>query len=138
MPKRPKVLLIAEAANPKLTSVALIGYSLADALREVADVHLVTELRNRDALLEAGFPEQQLTAIDNRKVQGTAFRAAKLLRGGESLGWTIYSAFYNFAYPLFEGSSGGPSAHGCGRASSTSYTALLRSVRPRPARWPSA
>ncbi len=100
--KQPRVLVIAEAANPRLTSVALIGYSLSSALMEVADVHLVTELRNRDALLEAGFPEERMTAIDNRRLQGFAFRFAKLLRGGESLGWTIYSAFYNFAYPVFE------------------------------------
>lgn len=99
---RHKVLVIAEAANPKLTSVALIGFSLANALREVADITLATELRNRDAVLEAGFPKEQLLAIDNRKWQGAAFRVAKALRGGESLGWTIYSAFYNVAYPVFE------------------------------------
>ncbi|WP_269539122.1 glycosyltransferase family 4 protein [Cerasicoccus fimbriatus] len=99
---KPRVLVIAEAANPRLTSVALIGYSLTNALREVADVQLATELRNRDSILEAGFPADQLIPVDNRKMQGLAFKVAKFLRGGESLGWTIYSAFYNVAYPVFE------------------------------------
>ncbi|MGE9297331.1 MAG: glycosyltransferase family 4 protein [Puniceicoccales bacterium] len=99
---KPRVLIIAEAANPRLTSVALIGYSLSRALGEVADIQLATELRNRDAILEAGFPSARLLPVDNRKMQGMAFKLAKVLRGGESLGWTIYSAFYNFAYPVFE------------------------------------
>ena len=56
MPRRPRVLLIAEAANPLNVSVSLIGWVHSRALAEVADVHLVTESRNRDAILEAGLP----------------------------------------------------------------------------------
>ncbi|MEO0793780.1 MAG: glycosyltransferase family 4 protein [Verrucomicrobiota bacterium] len=100
--RQPRVLVIAEAANPRLTSVALIGYSLSQALLEVADIQLATELRNRDAIIESGFPTDRLLAVDNRKMQGLAFKVAKILRGGETLGWTIYSAFYNLAYPVFE------------------------------------
>ncbi|WOO42027.1 glycosyltransferase family 4 protein [Rubellicoccus peritrichatus] len=102
MSQKPRILVIAEAANPELTSVALIGYSLSQALRGVASVHLVTELRNNDCLLKAGLSTDDFTAIDNRAAQGLAFKVAKILRGGNSLGWTIYSAFANLAYPLFE------------------------------------
>ncbi|WP_309400694.1 glycosyltransferase family 4 protein [Cerasicoccus maritimus] len=100
--KQPRVLVIAEAANPRLTSVALIGYSLTHALLDVVDLELATELRNKDSILEAGFPPERLLPVDNRRMQGMAFKVAKFLRGGESLGWTIYSAFYNVAYPVFE------------------------------------
>lgn len=99
---RPRVLLIAEAANPRLTSVALIGWSVAQSLLDTCDVHLVSELRNRDDILAAGFPAERFTAIDNRAAQGTAWRLAKWLRGGTSLGWSIYTGLASLTYPLFE------------------------------------
>jgi glycosyltransferase involved in cell wall biosynthesis len=96
-----RVLIIAEAANPELTSVALIGYSLSQALAEVCDAHLVTESRNEDALLKAGVSPGSFTAITN-PAQRVAFRIATILRGGTSLGWTIHSALTTLAYPIFE------------------------------------
>jgi len=96
-----RVLIIAEAANPELTSVALIGYSLSQALAEVCDAHLVTESRNESSLLQAGVNPGSFTAITN-PAQRIAFRIATVLRGGTSLGWTIHSALATLAYPLFE------------------------------------
>ncbi|MEI6656042.1 MAG: glycosyltransferase family 4 protein [Verrucomicrobiota bacterium] len=96
-----RVLVIAEAANPELTSVALIGYSLSQALAEVCDAHLVTESRNAGSLRQAGVAADAFTAITN-PAQRIAFRIATVLRGGTSLGWTIHSALATLAYPLFE------------------------------------
>lgn len=96
-----RVLIIAEAANPELTSVALIGYSLSQALAEVCEAHLVTESRNENSLLNAGLNPGSFTAITN-PAQRIAFRLATFLRGGTSLGWTIHSALTTLAYPLFE------------------------------------
>jgi len=100
--RRPRVLLVAEAANPKLFSVSLIGWSFARAIVAEADVHLVSELRNRDDILAAGIGTLEFTAIDNRRWQGLAWKVAKLLRGGTSLGWSTYSALAALAYPFFE------------------------------------
>lgn len=99
---RPRVLLVAEAANPDLYSVALIGWSFSRALAQVADVHLASELRNRDAILAAGTGGMPFTPIDNRRWQGRAWRVGKWLRGGDGLGWGTYSALAALAYPFFE------------------------------------
>ena len=64
-PRRPRVLLVAESANPKLTSVALIGWSFSRALAKVADVHLASELRNRADIESAGTAMQNTTGRSN-------------------------------------------------------------------------
>ncbi len=101
-PRRPRVLLVAESANPKLTSVALIGWSFSRALAKVADVHLVAEIRNQPDIEAAGIAGMEFTPINTRRWQGLAWNVSKVLRGGTSLGWSTYSALATLAYPAFE------------------------------------
>lgn len=97
--KRPKVLLIAEAANPEWVSVPLIGWSLANALRTVADIHLVTQIRNRDAILQAGLTEgTDFSTIDSEPIARPLWRIASALR----MGWTMGTALNAISYSYFE------------------------------------
>jgi glycosyltransferase involved in cell wall biosynthesis len=97
------VLLIAEAANPEWTSVPLIGWSLYRALTQVAHVHLVTHVRNEDALIRAGLQRRRdFTSIDNEWIAAPLHRLASLLRGGTNKGWTTITALQSIAYYAFE------------------------------------
>ncbi len=99
MDRKRRVLVIAEAANPEWASVPLIGWSLTAALRDVADIHLVTQIRNREAILRAGWTEgRDFTAIDTEALA----RPMHLLSEKIRLGWTGNTAIAALTYPYFE------------------------------------
>lgn len=101
--RRIRPLLIAEGANPALTSASLVGWSCAKAIRGVTDAHIVTQWRNRDDFLRAGLIEgEDFTAIDTRRSQTLAWKAAKALSRKDNFSWSLYAAFSNLVYPLFE------------------------------------
>jgi glycosyltransferase involved in cell wall biosynthesis len=97
------VLLIAEAANPEWVSVPLLGWSNSRALARIADVHLVTQLRNRDAIVRAGLTEgSDFTSINSEALARPVHRLAGMLSGGKGKGWTFGTALSSITYPYFE------------------------------------
>jgi glycosyltransferase involved in cell wall biosynthesis len=96
-------LLIAEAANPQWVSIPLEGWSHSRAIAAHTNAHLVTQVRNRPALLAAGLVEgRDFTAIDSEAIAAPAYKLAGLLRGGAGKGWTTATALSAAAYPYFE------------------------------------
>jgi glycosyltransferase involved in cell wall biosynthesis len=100
-----RVLVVAEEANPEWVSVPLVGWSLAEGLHEEEglDVHLVTQIRNRDAVLRAGRREgENVTFIDTEPLAAPLGKAANVIRMGSDKGWTTVAALNMLIYPYFE------------------------------------
>jgi glycosyltransferase involved in cell wall biosynthesis len=100
-----RVLLIAEACNPAWTSVPLVGYNLARALAARPDlrVTLVTHVRNRDGLATSDIGRlTEVVFIDNEFIARPVYKFARLIRGGDQLGWTIDTALAWPSYVVFE------------------------------------
>ena len=104
MSRRPyRVLVLAEAANPEWPSVPLIGWSLYQALAKKTNAHLVTHVRNKEALLRAGLVEERdFTAVNNESTARPVWKLAEFIRGGSGKGWTTAMAFSSLAYYSFE------------------------------------
>jgi len=96
-------LLIAEACNPEWVSIPLEGWSLARAIQELTGGHIVTQIRNREALLRAGLIEgQDFTAIDSEAVAAWTHKLAWLLGGKKGKAWTLNTALSSLSYRYFE------------------------------------
>jgi glycosyltransferase involved in cell wall biosynthesis len=100
---RPRVLVIAEAANPEWVSVPLVGWCLAEALTRVADVHVVTQVRNREAILKTGWQEgREFTCIDSEPIAKPVYVVREAVRKLTGAGWTAATAIASITYPYFE------------------------------------
>lgn len=95
------MLVLAEACNPDWASVPLIGWRGTESLSRVAGVHLVTQIRNRDAI-EARSPTFPRTYVDTEDLAGPLYKLALRLRGGTGGGWTLNALQGSLAYRLFE------------------------------------
>lgn len=94
----PRVLLLAESCNPEWPSLPIVGYKYARALSQVADVTLVTHVRNQENIEKAGDFTAPIVYIDNEWLAAPMFRFATWLRGGDEVAW---STSQMMAYPPY-------------------------------------
>lgn len=98
-------LLLAEQCNPEQFSVPLVGWSHVEALFGRSDLkpHLITQVRNRDAIARAGMKEGiDFTTIDTERLTKNLYRIAGLLGSGKGKGWTTLAALKSVSDSVFE------------------------------------
>ena len=99
---RIRVLLLADSCNPDWVSLPAVAYKASRAIAELADVVLVTNVRNQPAVSRQGCGRARVVYIDNETVAAPLYRLGKFLRGGDSVAWTTNVALLYPAYLAFE------------------------------------
>ena len=100
--KGPRVLVLADDCNPEWPSLPVVGYKYVKALADVADVTLVTQVRNRPNIEKHGIGAAEVAYLDTEKVAAPLAKLAEFLRGGSGKGWTLQMAMDYPAYIWFE------------------------------------
>jgi starch synthase len=99
----PRVLVVAEAANPEWVSVPLEGWSHSHAITKLCDAHIVTQIRNSDAIERTGWKNgREFTALDTESTAAPLHRGMEWVRRTTGLGWTMTTAFSGVSYYRFE------------------------------------
>lgn len=103
MRSRPRVLIIAEAANPEWASVPLVGWNVARALSAIVDAHVVTQVRNKAAIERTGWSDGvEFTSIDSEAVARPVSQFSEAFRRVTGSGWTVGTALTALPYYYFE------------------------------------
>lgn len=100
---KPRVLIIAEQCNPEWVSVPLVGWSHYEALARRVDAYLVTQIRNRDAIMRAGLVQgEDFSAIDSERVAARMGAIIAKVRGGAGRGFTTSAVFTAASFAYFD------------------------------------
>jgi glycosyltransferase involved in cell wall biosynthesis len=100
--RRWRVLVLAEAANPKWISVPMVGWKHVEAIADIADVHLVTHVRNRENILANGWPMDRSTFIGPTPVERYVEKIEDFLGGRNAMGGVTQTALGVPRYYQFE------------------------------------
>jgi glycosyltransferase involved in cell wall biosynthesis len=99
---RLRVLLLAESCHPEWVSVPALAFKAVRAIAELADVTLVTHIRNREAISRVGCGRAKVDYVDTEAISRFFFRLGTFLRGGDAVAWTTHIALLYPAYLAFE------------------------------------
>ena len=101
MPK-PRVLILAESCNPEWPSLPVVGYKYARALAGVADIRIVTHVRNRPNIEKADELGALVHYVNNEWIAARMYRLATTLRGGSEVAWSTNQMMAYLPYLEFE------------------------------------
>jgi len=97
-----RILLLSEHCNPEWPSLPIVGYKYARALSKVADVTIITHVRNRENIEKAGELADRFRYIDNERIAAPMYRLARFLRGGDEVAWSTNQILSYLPYLAFE------------------------------------
>lgn len=98
----PRVLVLAESCNPDWPSLPVVGYKYARALAGVAEVTLVTHVRNRENIDRLGEFGDRVHYIDTEWIAAPLYKLALRLRGGDEVAWSTSQIMSYPPYVAFE------------------------------------
>jgi glycosyltransferase involved in cell wall biosynthesis len=97
-PTKRRVLLIIEQCNPEWASVPLVGYEFYKALRQLADITLVTHQRNQ-AALEKVRDGQSIRYISESSSSRNFYTLISKISNRGAINWPLHHAL---SFPLYE------------------------------------
>ena len=95
--KKLKVLLIVEQCNPDWASVPLVGYNFFQEINNLADVTLVTHIRNKPAL-EKHPESEKVVYIEEGKLTKQYYKVVAKLTANGRVNWPLHNAL---SYPIY-------------------------------------
>lgn len=98
----PRILVLADDCNPEWPSLPVVGYKYARALSKVADVTLVTHIRNKENIEKEGELTGITRYVDNEWIAAPMHRFSKFLRGGNEVAWSTNQMMAYLPYVAFE------------------------------------
>ena len=99
---RPRVLILAEQCNPLWPSLPIVGYKYALALAQHCDVRIVTQIRNKPAIVEDGRDLDKFDFLDTEYIAAPMERLSQFLRGGNQVAWSTGMMMAYLPYLSFE------------------------------------
>ncbi len=97
-----RVLILAENCNPEWPSLPVVGFKLCRALGDHVEAVVVTQIRNRPNIEKVGMGRCEIHYIDNEYLAAPLHKLTKVLRGGNTVGWTTNIAMFYPTYLSFE------------------------------------
>ncbi len=98
---QPRVLIVADECNPEWPSLPIVGYKYALEIAKLCNVTVATHVRNRENIRKAG-DNLDVHYIDTEWLAAPMFKLARLIRGGEEVGWSTSMIFNYLPYLAFE------------------------------------